>query len=235
MAIADDLIKDESIVVTADKHWIAPIRASLVAGLMVIGALVLRAISSPGEGLLGWVGGVLDLIATGLFLAGIGWIIYNIVLWRTAEFAVTNIRVLREEGLIRHRSSTTLLSSLSDVRSEVGAVGKQLGYGDLVILTTSGSAGEDRFTAITKPVEFRNAIMEQKVAADKPRAASSAAPAPAAMAPSSPGPSAAATTAPSPSASDNATALIGLAELRDQGLVTPEEYESKKAEILARM
>ena len=55
------------------------------------------------------------------------------------------------------------------------------------------------------------------------------------MAPSSPGPSAAATTAPSPSASDNATALIGLAELRDQGLVTPEEYESKKAEILARM
>ena len=77
--------------------------------------------------------------------------------------------------------------------------------------------------------------MEQKVAADKPRAASSAAPAPATMAPSSPGPSATATTAPSPSASDHATALIGLAELRDQGLVTPEEYETKKAEILARM
>lgn len=224
MAVADSLIADESIVLQSEKHWIAPIRASLVAGLMVLGALFLRAIAPSDQGgIFGWVGGVLDLIAIGLLLAGIAWIAYNIVAWRTAEFAVTNMRVLREEGLVRRRNSTTLLSSLSDVRTEVGFIGGRLNYGDIVILTTSGSAGEDRFLCITKPIEFRKAIMEQKMATEKPRAAS-----PAAGAPTAPA-------APSPSASDNAAALVGLAELRDQGLVTPEEYETKKSEILARM
>jgi len=232
MAVADSLIADESIVFQSEKHWIAPIRASLVAGLMVLGALFLRAIAPSGDGLFGWVGGVLELIAIGLLIAGIGWIAYNIVAWRTAEFAVTNMRVLREEGLVRRRNSTTLLSSLSDVRTEVGVLGGRLGYGDIVILTTSGSAGQDRFACITKPIEFRKAIMEQKMAADKPRGASPASPA---MGASTPAPGADAPAGSSPSTSDNAAALIGLAELRDQGLVTPKEYETKKAEILARM
>ena len=140
------------------------------------------------------------------------------------------MRVLREEGFVRRRNSTTLLSSLSDVKTEVGFIGGRLDYGDIVILTTSGSAGEDRFLCITKPIEFRKAILEQKMAAEKPRVASAASPGPAAPAPAAPAPA-----APAPSASDNAAALIGLAELRDQGLVTPEEYETKKAEILARM
>ena len=231
MAVADNLIADESIVFESRKHWIAPIRASLVAGLMVLGALFLRAIAPSDQGgFFGWVGGVLDLIAIGLLLAGIAWIAYNIVAWRTAEFAVTNLRVLREEGFVRRRNSTTLLSSLSDVKTEVGFIGGRLDYGDIVILTTSGSAGVDRFLCITKPLEFRKAILEQKMAAEKPRAASAASPGPAAPAPAAPAPA-----APAPSASDNAAALIGLAELRDQGLVTPEEYETKKAEILARM
>jgi uncharacterized membrane protein YdbT with pleckstrin-like domain len=232
MAIADSLIADESIVFQSEKHWIAPIRASLVAGLMVLGALFLRAIAPSDQGgFFGWVGGVLDLIAIGLLLAGIAWIAYNIVAWRTAEFAVTNMRVLREEGLIRRRNSTTLLSSLSDVKTSVGFIGGRLGYGDIVILTTSGSAGEDRFLCITKPIEFRNAAIEQKMAGGKPPAASAASPAPAAA----PSPAAPSPAAPAPSPSDNAAALIGLAELRDQGLVTPEEYETKKTEILARM
>ena len=231
MAIADDLIKDESIVITAEKHWIAPVRASLVAGLMVLGALFLRAIAPSDQGgFFGWVGGVLDLIAIGLLIAGIAWIAYNIVAWRTAEFAVTNLRVLREEGLIRHRSSTTMLSSLSDVRSEVGAIGRQLGYGDLVILTTSGSAGEDRFVAITKPVEFRNAVMEQKVTASKTEAAAAGVAAAAAVAPAGPSPATAAA-----AGSDDAATLLRLQDLRNKGAITPEEYETKKSEILARM
>jgi uncharacterized membrane protein YdbT with pleckstrin-like domain len=236
MAIADDLIADESIVFQSEKHWIAPIRASIVAGLMVLGALFLRAIAPSGDGFFGWVGGVLELIAIGLLLAGIAWIAYNIVAWRTAEFAVTNMRVLREEGLIRRRNSTTLLSSLSDMRTDVGVLGRQLGYGDIVILTTSGSAGEDRFLCITKPLEFRNAAVEQKMAGGKGRA--DTAPAPAPLAPAqAPQPTAApSAAAPSaPASSDDAATLLRLADLRDKGAITPEEYEAKKSEILARM
>jgi uncharacterized membrane protein YdbT with pleckstrin-like domain len=237
MAIADSLIADEKIVFQSEKHWIAPIRASLVAGLMVLGALVLRAIApSDRDGVVGWVGGVMDLIAIGLLLAGIAWIAYNIVAWRTAEFAVTNARVLREEGLIRRRNSTTLLSSLSDVKTDVGFLGGRLDYGDIVILTTSGAAGQDKFICITKPLGFRNAAVEQKMALGKaqldtaPAPAAAAAPAVAAAAPAAAAP--ASSTAAS---SDDAATLLRLQDLRDKGAITPEEYEAKKSEILARM
>jgi uncharacterized membrane protein YdbT with pleckstrin-like domain len=233
VAVADSLIADEKIVFESRKHWFAPVRASVVAGLLVVGALVLRAISPSGDGVFGWVGGVMDLIAIGLLIAGIAWIAYNIVAWRTAEFAVTNMRVLREEGLITRRSSTTLLSSLSDVRSNVGVIGGRMGFGDIILLTQSGGAGEDRFLMITKPVEFRNAVMAQKMAAPPERAAV-ASPA-AAAAPAAPAQAAAAAPAPASNATDDAATLLRLADLRDKGAITPEDYEAKKNEILARM
>jgi len=237
LAIADSLIAGETIVFESKKHWMAPIRASLTAALLVLGAWLIRWISPSGDGLFGTIGGILDLIAIGLFLTGIGWIIYNIVAWRTAEFAVTNMRVLREEGLASHRSSTTLLSSLSDVKTNVGMLGRQLGYGDITLLTTSGSSGEDRFLSITKPLEFRGAMMTQKLqepggpaapAASQPVGAAPAAPV---VAPAAPTPA----VAPTPSAADDAETLKRLADLRDSGAITLEEYEAKKTEILARM
>ena len=71
MAVADSLIADETIVFESRKHWFAPVRASVVAGLLVVGALVLRAIAPSGDGVFGWIGGVMDLIAIGLLIAGI--------------------------------------------------------------------------------------------------------------------------------------------------------------------
>ena len=164
MSVADSLIAGESVIFASKKHWMAPIRASLVAGLMFIGGVFLYSIAPNRDGFLSFVGTILDLVSVGLVIAGVGWIIYNIVAWRTAEFSVTNMRVLREEGAVRKRSSTTLLSSLSDVRSNVGFLGGRLGYGDIVLLTQSGGAGEDRFLCITTPAEFRNAVMTQKMA-----------------------------------------------------------------------
>ena len=237
MAIADSLIADEAIVFESRKHWMAPVRASLTAVLLILGAWLIRWLSPSGDGLFGTIGGLLDLIALGLFLTGLGWIIYNIVAWRTAEFAVTNMRVLREEGLASHRSSTTLLSSLSDVTTNVGMLGRRLGYGDITLLTTSGSSGQDRFLSITHPMEFRGAMMEQKLktpagpaaAAPSQPVAAAVAPAAAAVAP------AAAPVAPVASPSDDAETLKRLADLRDSGAITAEDYEAKKTEILARM
>ena len=148
------------------------------------------------------------------------------------------MRVLREEGLASHRSSTTLLSSLSDVKTSVGVLGRQLGYGDITLLTTSGGSGEDRFLAITHPIDFRGAMMDQKLHGQ----GGAAAPEPAAPAGASQAavPAAASvTTAGAPAqvrtANDDAETLRRLAELRDSGAISAEDYEAKKTEILARM
>ena len=230
MRMADNLVAGETIVLETKKHWIAPVRDSVWPALMILGAYLIGVISPAREtGLLGLVTNLLDLIRIGLLLGGIGWIVYNVVLWRTAEFAVTDRRVSRDEGLLTRRSSATLLTSVSDVKLNVGFLGKALGYGDLVIFTASGEAGADRFRTISHADEFRNAIMTQKVQAEstlRPAAAATQAPAP--VQPPSPPPAAA-------SSADAAETLARLADLRDRGAITAEEYGAKKAEILARM
>ena len=235
MSVTQNLISGESIVFESKKHWMAPIRASVVAGLLIIGAAILWLIApGGGEGLFGTIGGALgslmNIAAIVLLLGGVGWIIYNVIAWRTAEFAVTNMRILREEGLASKRSSTTLLSSLSDVRTRVGFIGGRLDYGDIVLLTTSGEAGVDRFLTITKPNAFRTAVMDQKMAIGRGegQAARSAAPDPVAVAP-------VAAAAPAMTSTQAADALDRLADLHARGALTDAEFEAKKTELLARM
>jgi uncharacterized membrane protein YdbT with pleckstrin-like domain len=236
MSVSENLIPNESITLEVKKHWIAPVRDSLPAVGLVVLAAILGWVKPTGDGFFGWVGSVLGLIQWGLVIAAIAWIAYNIIVWRTAEFAVTTLRVLRYEGFIRRRSSETLLSAVSDVKLNVGMVGKSLGYGDIRILTVSGEAGADQFSSITSPVEFRNAMMAQKMAeqtaARAPQAAVAAEAAAMAAAASVPPPAPAPA---SPSAADSTDAIKHLAGLRDQGLITPEEFEAKKTEILTRI
>ena len=229
MTIAKNLIAEEKVLFEAQKHWMAPIRASGVAILMVLGAVLLRWLSPDGDGIFGFFGNLFDLVSVGLVIGGIVWIVYNIVAWRTAVFAVTNLRVMREEGLIKHRSSATMLTSLSDVRMNQSLLGRQLEYGDLIIYSQSGDAGVDRFLTITDPAQFRDAILQQKSGA-------LGAPATGALA-TDRGAAAAAVVAPAvvAPAADPAVALASLADLHDRGAITTEEFEAKKAELLARM
>jgi uncharacterized membrane protein YdbT with pleckstrin-like domain len=231
MSVSENLIANESIVTETKKHWIAPARDSLWAAGMILLGLFLWYWNPSGDGVLGFLWTVIAIARWVLLIGGIAWIIYNIVVWRTAEFAVTNLRVLRYEGFMQRRSSETLLTSVSDVKLNVGLVGKSLGYGDLQIFTQSGDAGADSFTSIVKPAEFRNAMMSVKL---QDQTASRPAPAPAPVAPA-PAPAPVAAAPAAASAEDQAASLVRLAELRDQGVISPEEFEAKKTEILSRM
>jgi hypothetical protein len=229
MSIADSLIANESIDFSTRKHWMAPLRDSWIPLLMLLGAFFVNWLSPDAStGIAGTVGNLMDLVRLGLFVGAVGWIVYNVIVWRTAEFAVTNLRVIREEGFASRRASATLISGITDVQSRVGLLGRSLGYGDLEIFTQSGNAGADRFSTITQAEVFRNAIMTLKMADSGGGPAAEATPTPAPAAP----PAAAA--APVPPA-DPLSALNSLADLRDRGAITPEEYEAKKTELLARM
>jgi hypothetical protein len=231
-SIAENLIASEQIVFGSKKHWLAPARDSIPAVLMLLGAgLITWLMPSSSNSIVDFFAGLMSIARWVLLIGGIGWIVYNIVVWRTAEFAVTSLRVLRYEGFIQRRSSETLLMAVSDVKLNVGIVGKSLGYGDLRIFTQSGDAGADEFKTITQPAAFRNAMMEIKV---QDQVASRPAPAPAPVAAPAPAPVAPVASVPS-TAEDQAARLVKLAELRDQGVISPAEFEAKKAEILARM
>jgi uncharacterized membrane protein YdbT with pleckstrin-like domain len=240
-----NLLTGEHIIFETRKHWFSPIRTSLIAILFVLGALVLRAIAPGGGPVLGFLGNLMDLVSTVLLLVGIVWVGYNIVEWLSAHFGVTNMRVLRYEGLFRRSSSETLLKTLTDVRLEEPAIGRMLGFGNLRILTASGRAGEDDWKTVAKAKELRTAIQEQLAAvtggappqADTTPTSRASAPQPA------PAPSIAAAAAaapsvvsPPPSAGDDtAASLAAIDNLRAQNLISEEEYQDKRNEILGRI
>jgi uncharacterized membrane protein YdbT with pleckstrin-like domain len=181
---------------------------------MVLGSFVLGWVQPDATtGLLGFLARSIELIRLGLFFGGVGWIIYNVVAWRTAEYAVTNRRVFCQEGLVRRRSSDTLLTSLSDVRTSTSAVGRALGYGSITLMSASGGAGEDAFTTVRDVDGFKRHILVQKTAPSGTAGANGEV----------------------PNAVDITDTLERLAKLRDMGAITPEEFNLKKADLLSRL
>src|SRR3954454_14205327 len=239
MSIADNLIPNESVVLEVRKHWMAPVRASVIAVGLVLLAGLLAVIRPGGGGLFGFIASILAFLQSALVIVGAVWIVYIILVWRVSAFAVTTLRVLRSEGLVQRRTSETLLAAVSDVKLDVGFLGRSLGYGDIRIMTVAGRAGSDHFRAIVDATGFRNAIMTQKQVEQSAYRGTHAAPV--AAAPVAPPAATGATGTPAspvaatPSASDAAQTIKELGELRDQGLLTAEEFDAKKAEILTRI
>ena len=230
-----NLLTGEQIIFETKKHWFSAVRTSLIAIVILIVALVLRAIAPDGERIIGFIGNAFDLVSLVLLIVGIAWVAYNIVEWLSAHFGVTNMRVLRYEGLLRRSSSETLLKTLTDVRLEEPAIGRALGFGNLRILTASGRAGEDDWKTVAKAKELRTAIQEQLSAVTGAAAPPETAPAPANPAPSTTPAAAAATSASAVAGDDTAASLAAIDNLRAQNLISEEEYQTKRNEILGRI
>ena len=135
---------------------------------------------------------------------------------------MTTLRVRGHEGLIKKRSTDSLLTSISDVMSKSGLIGRTLGFGNIRILTASGDAGDDTFTSMKAPMRSRRPSSSRR-SGRQGRIGRAGAPAAPATAPHPPG------------SKDAMSTLTELAKLRDAGAITPAEYETKKTELLARI
>ncbi len=231
--IEEELIAGESIVTRTTKHWISPLADSKWAILLLILGVVLAWLQGDQtNGVMGFFNRLLGLGQLVLVLGALGSIAYNIVAWRTADFAVTTQRVVGHEGLLRQRNYDTLLTSIADVRSTVPAVGRALGYGNLRIISASGDAGAYTLTSIRGVDAFKKSIVEQKTgsaaATDRQAAMQAVASAQASQ-------PAAAPVAAAPSTAELTATLADLAKLRDSGAITTEEFEAKKADLLGRI
>jgi len=159
------LIAGENIIYTTRQHWAGVITSSFWAILLLLVAVFAAWIQTDATtGIIGFFNRILELIQLSLFLVGVGWIVYNIVAWRTAEYSVTSLRVLGSEGLLRRRSTDTLLTSVSDIQTVIPWLGRLLGFGNIRIVSAAGEAGKDTFTGIDKPDEFKRRVLEAKLA-----------------------------------------------------------------------
>ena len=256
MSYTDRLMSTgERIIVRDRQHWfvvLAAGRLAIAAILIAIVILVVQATARLSEP----VAGALGIVTLVLFVGGLVMLGWEILRYRAQEYIVTNRRAIQVSGVINKRSADSSLEKINDADLSQSLLGRMFNFGDLDILTAA-DAGIDRFRMIHDPVSFKRAMLDAKHeyeqdmsrgpavvspplrAAAEVRAperverdpdATTSTPIPPAPAP------AAAPPAPAHMSPDDVTrTLNSLADLRDRGAISPEEYEHKKAGLLGRL
>jgi Bacterial PH domain/Short C-terminal domain len=248
---ADRLLADgERVRLRGRQHLLATIIEGRVAWAIFIASLVLVLLVTqlqPDTPTL--VRSAFSWLGLGLLLIGLAWLGLIYISWYNQDYLVTNRRVLKVEGILKKRSADSSLEKINDAVLEQSVLGRMLGYGDLDILTANEQS-VDRYRMLSEAQTFKRSMLEEKhkleqeafqIPAPPLRAAPPVAPAVEAA------PAPAAAPAPMPAAAPEAparremstdeitNALGDLADLRDRGAISPEEYEAKKQDLLARL
>ena len=136
----------------------------------------------------------------------LGWIVVAVVptlRWWYTMFVLTNERLVLRKGIIARSGVEIPLEVINDVIFSQTVFERMLGFGDLII-ESAGEMGQSRFSNIPRPDEFQAQLY--RVREDRTRALSS-------------------TETPSDT-------LATLARLHADGVLTDEEFASKKAKLL---
>jgi len=241
---ADTLLADgERIALRTRQHWLATIIDGRYPWLIFLASVMVLLLSQNVEA--GFIRDVVGLVVFAGFVIAIAWLVRVYWNWWAQDYIVTNRRVLKVEGIINKRSADSSLEKINDAVLEQNLVGRILNYGDLDVLTAADVA-IDHYRMLNAAPSFKREMLNQKHELEgefsRPtspplRAAPSSVAPSSASAPSAPGAPAPASAAPSsPMTPDEVTrTLAGLADLRERGAITDDEYDRKKAELLARL
>jgi len=264
MTYADTLLSDgERVTLRGRQHWLSILLDARWGILSLVIALVLLWLAAgslakgDNGGLVDSFKGILGIVTLVLFVAGLGWIALTIANWLNEEYLVTNRRVLKVEGLLNKHSADSSLEKINDDVLDKNIIGRIFNYGDLDIITANETE-VDRYKMLSRVIAFKKEILNQKHELEfeqmrppvAPPLRATPPPPPPAVAP--PAMTMTGETVPSAGASAGGGApaqatgrsmtpaevtqtLNGLADLRDRGAITPEEYEAKKADLLGHL
>lgn len=210
-----ELMPGEQMVLSGNPHWWY-FWKQVAAGAVLVGLLVLMWIVD-----IDWISTALGWIT---LVAFVGWLvntIYEFVQWRTTRFAVTDQRVAYQSGVIRRKGVSIPLNRINNVNFEQSMVARMLNNG--VVTIESAGEGDSVFENIPDPENVRTTIfgqMEADEQADSHRDAS-------AIVDALQG-----TNLSAPAGPSVESRLGELDKLRQQGLVSYDEFEVKRRQIL---
>jgi uncharacterized membrane protein YdbT with pleckstrin-like domain len=141
-------------------------------------------------------------------LLSLGW---NLLIWTNRQYIITDWRVIQISGVFSKEVTDSSLEKVNDVKLEQSFGGRLLDYGDLEILTAS-ELGINKFTYVGQPIRLKTAMLNAKEKLEHGQTGL--------------GPR---------SEVDIAGPIEQLDNLRGQGLLTEEEFQQQKAQVLAKL
>ena len=153
--VDQNLIQGEKVTYRAPLHWKVLIGPLFVA-LMLLVAAIAAFKHAWSEAANSRVFEIAGAVLLGIAAAAV------IKVWITvssAEFAVTNRRVILKTGFIHNKTAEMFLSKVESVGVDQTLLGRIFGYGSIELRGTGGSL--EPFSNISRPLEFRRQIQEQ--------------------------------------------------------------------------
>lgn len=199
----------EEILLITRQHWFVLLRSILFE--LLISALIIIAILMLGAFL------VIPAIYIGfvLLLLPVGGLIQDYLAWINKMYIITNRRVIQISGVFNKNVIDSSLEKVNDVKMNQSMWGRLFNFGDIEILTAS-ELGVNKFQKIGDPIEFKTTMIDAKENLDVDHDSYNR--------------------HTSADTEDEVPSLIvELDHLRKRGILTDEEFEEKKNQLLARM
>jgi membrane protein YdbS with pleckstrin-like domain len=218
----------ERIIYVTRQHWfllVSSILLEIVLIVVILAAAVTGAIMAPSGFTV-----IIVVIGCALILLPIISMVKDILQWTNHEYIVTNRRVIQVQGIFDKTVTDSSLEKVNDVKLVQSALGRVFDYGDVEILTAS-EIGMNVSKRIEGPVRFKIAMLnakrelengENRLGIDLPSAPITK------QAPAQPA-------QPEPLRLTDLPDLLAKMEgLRQTGVLTNEEFQQKKTELLKK-
>lgn len=201
----------EDVALDLRPHWWYFSR-HILSGIPLLVLLVI--VAEVGNKVLWWLWGILALVWA-------GWLGLQYLNWTFTHFVVTSKRVISRTGVLAKHGVEIPLDRITNINFNQSIWERIIGAGDLEI-ESAGKDGKTPFNDMWHPDAVQQELYNQMEANAKTRAGWAAG-------------AAAAPTATASSAPNVPDQIQQLADLRDRGAITAEEFETKKAQLLERM
>ena len=198
--------KNERVLLKTRQHWFI-LFSSIALEILLIILLIGGLIAAA-------VMTASPLVAVGFVLVLVPLIgmVRDTMIWYNRQYIVTNRRVIQISGVFSKDVVDSSLEKVNDVKMSQSFFGRLFDYGDVEILTAS-EIGVNLFKRIGEPVKFKTAMLnakEQMGFNDESRVEGH-------------------------TTKDIPTLIAELDELRKKGIVSEEEFQKKKKELLEKM
>jgi len=129
----------------------------------------------------------------------------DVLVWSNRQYIVTNRRVIQIAGVINKDVTDSSLEKVNDVKLEQSFWGRLLNFGNIEILTAS-ELGVNRFSHLGRPVNFKKAMLNAKEQLEQ-----------------------------GPAQGELVDVIAQLDSLRKRGVLSEEEFQRKKTDLLAKL
>lgn len=207
--------ESEEILLVSRQHWFvlfSHILLELISILIIVAIVAIGQIKLPQYP-----------IGYGYFLIALPLVslLREYLIWWNRQLVISNRRVIQISGIINKNVIDSSLEKVNDVKMVQTFWGRLFSYGNIEILTAS-ELGANLFKKISDPIRFKTTMLNAKSRLEMEQAGAFL--------------EKVNEVEPAEVASNDIPALLErLGALREKGVLTAEEFEKKKAELLSKL